>query len=210
MKTSEQINEITKAVSEFQGSLRPVIKDGVNPYFKSGYSSFKSIWESIRESLKNNGLAVFQDATSSGDCVAVTTMIAHISGQFISFGPLEITIKKDAHAVGSATSYGKRYSLCAALGIVSDDDDDGNQAVESAKKVETKISSSQVALLKEMIDPAEEAVFRERLRKSFNSTRFEDIPASHFNKVYQSLKKENVVKVNGNESIDLTPGEMAQ
>jgi hypothetical protein len=39
--------------------------------------------------------------------------------------------KRDAHGVGSATSYAKRYALSAAVGIVSDDDD-GNAATEPA------------------------------------------------------------------------------
>jgi hypothetical protein len=40
--------------------------------------------------------------------------------------------KQDAHGVGSGISYGKRYALSAAIGIVADEDDDGNAAVGRA------------------------------------------------------------------------------
>ena len=37
--------------------------------------------------------------------------------------------KKDAQAVGSSCTYGRRYGLSAILGISVDDDDDGNAAI---------------------------------------------------------------------------------
>ncbi len=36
--------------------------------------------------------------------------------------------KANAHGVGSAITYAKRFTLSAVLGIVADDDDDGNAA----------------------------------------------------------------------------------
>jgi hypothetical protein len=36
--------------------------------------------------------------------------------------------KQDAQGYGSAMTYAKRYSLAAALGVVADEDDDGNAA----------------------------------------------------------------------------------
>jgi hypothetical protein len=44
--------------------------------------------------------------------------------------------KKDAHGIGSAITYGKRYSLCAAMGVAPGEiDDDGNAASNSNKPV---------------------------------------------------------------------------
>jgi ERF superfamily len=134
MKTSEQIIEIAQAMNHVQREMKPAIKDSTNPHFKSKYSDLSSVMEAIREPLGNHGLSVWQDATLDEHGVNITTRIVHISGQWVEFGPLTIPIgKKDAHAVGSACSYGKRYALCAALGVVSDDDD-GNQAIASQEK----------------------------------------------------------------------------
>lgn len=135
MKTSESIIEIAKALCEAQKVMKPAIKDSTNPHFKSKYSDLSSVWESIRNPLTSNGLTIWQDITSEDKCVNVTTRVTHISGQWIEFGPLSIPLlRQDAQAIGSATSYAKRYALCAAIGIVSDEDDDGNKASELEKK----------------------------------------------------------------------------
>jgi hypothetical protein len=161
MKTSEQIIEISKAMNLAQREMRPAIKDSTNPHFRSKYSDLASVMEAIREPIGNNGLSIWQDATLEESGVSVTTRIVHVSGQWVEFGPLTIPLgKKDAHAVGSACSYGKRYALCAALGVVSDDDDDGNKAVASykneSKKMEVKQSQqqplNQFVNIDEMID----------------------------------------------------------
>lgn len=138
MRTSETIIEIAKAMNLAQLAMKPAIKDSTNPHFKSKYSDLASVMESIREPIGKNGLSVWQDATLDDQGVSVTTRIVHQSGEWVEFGPLIIPLgKKDAHGIGSAVSYGKRYGLCAALGVVSDDDD-GNAAVDSVSKKAAK------------------------------------------------------------------------
>jgi hypothetical protein len=131
MKSSQEIRDIAAALSKLQAENKGAELEAVNPFFKSKYSTLKDAWDSIRESVGKNGLAILQDLTTKDTCVSVTTMICHLSGQWIEFGPLEVPFaKKDAQSVGSASTYAKRYSLCAALGIVSGtEDDDGNDAM---------------------------------------------------------------------------------
>lgn len=133
MKTSEQINEIAGALAAAQGALKPAVKDAVNPAYRSKYADLASVWEACREALPKHGLAAVQDVTNVDGGVAVTTRIVHKSGQWIECGPLEVPMAKpDAHGLGSAVSYGKRYALSAVLGVVSEEDDDGNGAVSGA------------------------------------------------------------------------------
>ena len=135
MKSSEQIDQIAKAMSLAQGEMKPASKSTVNPFFKSKYSTLAQIWEVIREPLSKNGLSVFQDVCSTETGISIATRVCHASGQWIEFGPLDIPLnKKDAQAVGSATSYGKRYALSAAIGVVSDEDDDGEIAMDRNAK----------------------------------------------------------------------------
>ncbi len=142
MRTSPEINELAKAMSLAQAAMKPALKDSTNPHFKSRYSDLTSIWESIRAPLTSNGLTVWQDVTVAEGAIMVTTRIVHQSGQYCEFGPFPIIPKdKTAHSFGSAVSYAKRYSLSAALGIVSDEDDDGNAAnfgKETVKATEMK------------------------------------------------------------------------
>lgn len=135
MKTSEMIQDLSKAMSLMQGQIKPAIRDCVNSHFKSKYANIESVWEAIRDPMTANGLTVWQDLTTEEKSVSVTTRVVHSSGQWVEFGPLKVPLSKmDAHGVGSASSYAKRYSLCAALGVVSgDEDDDANAAVSKSK-----------------------------------------------------------------------------
>lgn len=134
MTTSEQIAEIAAACAKAQLELKPATKDALNPAFKSRYADLAAIVEASRVYAKH-GVAVFQDVTTSEAGAAVSTRLAHSSGQWMEFGPLTVpTAKKDAHGVGSATTYAKRYGLSAALGISADEDDDGNAAVQAGAK----------------------------------------------------------------------------
>lgn len=129
MRTSDLIQDLSKAMCESQKMMKPALKDSINPHFKSKYSDISSIWEAIRDPLTSNGLTVWQDVTTEEKKVSITTRIVHTTGQWVEFGPLCVPLSKcDAHGVGSAISYGKRYALCAAVGVVSGEDDDGNTA----------------------------------------------------------------------------------
>lgn len=131
MKTSDNINELAAASAKAQGQMNPAIKDSLNPAYKSKYADLNAVWEACRKPLADNGLTVWQDVTTTESFhgIAVTTRLVHVSGQWVEFGPLAIPLSKhDAHGIGSATSYAKRYAVAAALGITTEDDD-GNAAV---------------------------------------------------------------------------------
>jgi len=48
--------------------------------------------------------------------------------------------KVTAQGAGSAVTYARRYSLCAALGIAAEDDDDGNAATEQPKASDKQLN----------------------------------------------------------------------
>jgi len=147
MTTSEQINEIAAALATAQAAIKPALKDSTNPHFKSKYADLTSVWDAIRGPLSANGISAVQEAVTLDDGVAVMTRLIHKSGQWIECGPLTVpAMKRDAHGVGSATSYARRYALSAAVGVVADDDD-GNAAVKSTA------TSEQVALFKPSAAP---------------------------------------------------------
>jgi len=142
MQTSESINEIATAMVKAQASMKPAVKDATNPAFRSKYADLAAVWDACRGPLTANGLTVWQDVTTEADGIAVRTRLVHTSGQWVEFGPLVVPLSKhDAHGVGSATSYGKRYGLSAAVGIVAEDDDDGNAAAQNAKPAAAKVDA---------------------------------------------------------------------
>jgi hypothetical protein len=132
MTTSEQIADLAAALVKAQAEMKPAAKESKNDHFKSKYADFSSVWEACRGPLTTHGIAVLQEVTLTEPGVCVSTRLLHSSGQWIQFEPLTVPVgKRDAHGVGSATSYGKRYALSAAVGVVAEDDD-GNAAVETA------------------------------------------------------------------------------
>ncbi len=155
MKTSENINEIAKAMSLAQQQMKPALKDNINPHFKSRYSDISAVWEAIRDPITTNGLTIWQDVITQEKSVSVTTRIVHLSGQWVEFGPLNIPLSKfDAHGVGSSTSYAKRYALCAAVGVVSgDEDDDANQAVSVQRDKQSKTITKPVEIKNDINHP---------------------------------------------------------
>ena len=121
---------ISQALVKAQAAMSHAQKDAKNPHFKSAYSSLTSVIDAVRPALSANGLAFIQKLHTADGGIAVETVLIHESGEEISCGTLFVpATKQDAQGFGSAISYGKRYSLQAALGIASEDDD-GQAAVK--------------------------------------------------------------------------------
>jgi len=133
MTYSEQINELATALAKAQSQIEGAKKDKKNPHFKNDYADLASVWDACREALTGNGLSVAQSAESSGDGgYGVTTMLLHVSGQWLT-GTLYLRpTKDDPQGAGSALTYARRYGLAAMVGVAPADDD-GNAA--SAKPI---------------------------------------------------------------------------
>lgn len=130
MNTSSEIKDLAAALAIAQGQIETAKKDSTNPHFKSKYADLTSVWEACRVALCTNGIAVVQSPESREGIqgVVLVTRLIHSSGQWLE-GELHIPVnKQDAQAVGTAISYGRRYSLAAMVGVVADDDDDGTAA----------------------------------------------------------------------------------
>lgn len=135
---STEIKDLVAALAKAQGEMKPAIFNKVNPHYKNRYADFASCMDACRIPLSNNGLSVMQYCETIDDKLMLVTMLAHISGQWIkSYYPLYPS-KMDSQSIGSAITYGKRYSLSAMIGLVSDDDDDDGNASMPEKLVQKK------------------------------------------------------------------------
>jgi len=136
MNQSTEIAQLAAALVKAQAALKPASKDGTNPHFKSSYATLQSVWDAARAVLTPNGLSVVQafNESPSGETLNITTTLLHSSGQWMA-GTLTLKpTKADPQGMGSAITYGRRYALAAILGIVADEDDDGNAASAQSKQ----------------------------------------------------------------------------
>ncbi len=126
---SAEINEISAALSAFQGEVEQPSLNKENPYFKSKYVDLSGVLKAAQKTMAKHGLSIAQ-LIDGGDII---TLLSHKSGQwFKSVCP--IGSYKNQQDRGSAITYTKRYAICAILGIAADTDDDGNSATDADKK----------------------------------------------------------------------------
>ena len=127
---SAEIGEIAAALSVAQAEINPAEKNATNPHLKNKYANISAIYDAVREVLPKHGLCVVQTMLpTDGTRAHVRTTLAHKSGQwFASECVMPLDRQGGAQGMGSAITYARRYSLSAILGVVADEDDDGNGA----------------------------------------------------------------------------------
>lgn len=124
---SKDITELAQAMLRVQEQLRPAIKDRTNDFTHSRYATLTSVMDACRDALHANGiwLTQYPIPVESG-CLGLMTKVTHAeSGQWqagLSVVPLP---KQDPQGMGIAMTYTRRYALSAMLGIVTEDDTDG-------------------------------------------------------------------------------------
>lgn len=151
MQWSEQRGDIAAAIAAAQSEVEDAAKDRQGNRAK--YATLESIYASVRPVFSRHGIAIVQSTSTAGTVVSVTTCFAHSSGQWVeSTASTEITDDKQSmvQAVGSATTYLRRYGLMAMAGIAPEDDDEG---VSAGRKVrERKSGKTPAQLLTDAVD----------------------------------------------------------
>jgi len=134
----ELIAKLSKAKTNFE----PIKKEATNPHYKNKYMTLDDIVASITDALAKEGLVLYHSQTESG----LKTILTDGKDSIESFYPIRQSLTDQQ--LGSSLTYGRRYSICCLLGIVADEDDDGNQASQKPKPVDpleslkTKLASA--------------------------------------------------------------------
>jgi hypothetical protein len=123
------------ALVAFQAECESVPFDSLNPHFKSRFASLSAIHKAIKPLLAKHGLAVLQFPVSTDGRAGCVTRIIHESGESMEETLLLPLAKNDPQGAGAAVSYARRYGLSGALGIVTEEDDDGEAAQGRAAAV---------------------------------------------------------------------------
>jgi len=129
MQTSESITNIIPALIALQGKLEVLKEDGHNPHHHSTFASLTAIWSAIRPLLAEHKLAIVQLPTTNPDetWLRIQTTLYHESTEWLQDSFVMPLAKEDPQGVGSAITYGRRYGICALLGIVTAGEDNDGQ-----------------------------------------------------------------------------------
>lgn len=177
------------ALSELQPDL-PVISErgGIkdrNGNVQSTYALWEDVNEAIRPLLAKHGFALRFRVNREADQISVTGILSHREGHKEETSltlPTDTSGSKNAvQAVGSSTSYGKRYTAFALLNITSTGEDDDGRAGGA----EYPISVKQYDDLNKLIvgAQADKGKFLEFLingKRIGPEDSLEDLPAKHF------------------------------
>lgn len=126
---SDTLGKLFEALAKAQAEFGIAVFDSKNPHFKNEFASLRSIDEATKKQLTKVGIAVTQIAftdENGGQCLF--TVLGHSSGEFLA-GTVKLFLsKQDMQGLGASLTYAKRYAKSAVIGVVSDQDDDGNAA----------------------------------------------------------------------------------
>lgn len=200
MRMSANINELAEALAKAQGAMKPAAFNRVNPHFKSKFADLNSCIDACKKPLSDNGLCVMQLPEQREGKDILVTMLAHSSGQWIASEYPLLAAAMNSQGFGSAMTYAKRYSLCALLGIVSDEDDDGEATMErnapqrpipraeyldpkKATQSAPRMSADQAEDLYVLADQCPDEVverMKKHMKANFNADSFEMCPVSQY------------------------------
>ena len=120
---SQSIGQLAEALAEAQGQMKPAVKDSVNPFFKSHYADLASCIAAATPALSKFKLSVVQTTQPIEGQLYVVTTLAHMSGEWIK-GYFPVAAKDGTpQAIGSATTYARRFAYSAIIGQSASDDD---------------------------------------------------------------------------------------
>lgn len=163
--TSDNLDDLQKAILNIQSKCQTIGLDGSNPFFKSKYATYHQILSIVQPILLEEEV-VIQFFVLGGE---LTTRVTHVSSQqFMQFNQKLALVKKDSQGVGAAITYMKRYTLVAFLNLdVADIDDDGNTASGKVTKELPHLSPSSPNWKKLVTAVAKGTIGIEKIQNSY-------------------------------------------
>jgi hypothetical protein len=153
---------LAAALIEAQKEMPAVKPNATNPHFHSHFVTLDHLLAQVVPVLNKHGIAVTQvPSTDEDGKPALTTMLLHSSGESLTSTMPLLVGKNDMQGLGGAITYGRRYALAAALGISSEEDDDGNHVSASrSEPVAAAVQQAQAAQQEHAPAGTDSLVFR--------------------------------------------------
>lgn len=167
--------EFHSALKVFQESVAPIKRTSVVDYpsrtgtVKFKFAALSEIITTIRPALSKAGLTVRWVNEDQGAKLKVTCFVTHVDGHSESTSmeaePDLSGAKNPIQAKGSTLTYLQRYTVSMALGIVTEDDLDGNQPVAQQATGKKTPTEKQLVEMKVRLEAG--AVTIEKIKEHF-------------------------------------------
>jgi len=118
------------ALIKARKAMGPLLKESVNPHFKSRYVDLQGVYDTCLGALMDNDLIPVQGVSDSANGGhALETVLFHASGEVIGpyLYPLTPARQNDPQSLGAAVTYARRYSLMAILSLAPEDNDGASE-----------------------------------------------------------------------------------
>lgn len=138
-----------EAMARMQCEMPTVGQGTQNEHTKKFYANLDDINRAVKDTMSKFGFGISFKIANTPAGVSVTGILMHKGGhreETSMLLPVDIGPGRNAvQAVGSSTTYGKRYVMCALLNITTGDaaDDDGQYAME--EPTITALQAKQIA-----------------------------------------------------------------
>lgn len=143
-KKDKQYAAFVKAMVEINKNLPNILAEAESDDGNYKYATLTSIMAATRKLLADNGIvSTFNYATDfDKKTVTVQGALMHVDGYTLWSNPVSAVVpailnrdgSSNLQAIGSATTYLRRYIFCSMLNIQPDKDDDGTCAVEKGER----------------------------------------------------------------------------
>ena len=137
-----------RAVVEFQQRAKIIAKGDLNN--GKAYAKMDRIWREVRPLLDECGLGItWESVKTVGDICTLDGHLRHSAGHAQALHhemplPDKLNGQNSAQRAGAGETYAKRYATCAALGIQTGEDTDGNAPAVPAD--DSRIEAARAAI----------------------------------------------------------------
>lgn len=152
------------AIMKAAEKIAPVI-EAATQGARGKYAKYDAVIRAVRQPLLDQGVLIshntrpihqVSDGVGKALMMPVITDLIHVQTGEVRSVQIDMPVPRaDPQAAGSALSYGKRYTLLAALGLATgEEDDDGQAAMPGELPTKTVPDTARVAELKTEIKAA--------------------------------------------------------
>lgn len=195
---SKDLSTLLPKIEELQdikieANIEVKVENSKGEHYTFHFADLRKVMDTIKPELKKRGLVVWQVLEGTG---VRTTLIDKDSGQWISaLVEIPTVEQKNIQYYGSVFTYLRRYSLTTMLGLVNDNDDDGNQADNNKTKVKVDGKPALTyEVMSKMIEEVEKGNWKE-VEKQMNKYHLSDTQKTSLTTAINTKKSSSINKI---------------